>query len=189
MKLIKNNIRIIIGILIGLIISATTVYAAHAVFSSNQITYDNTTSELASTDTKGSLDELYTKASTCKKIKNNKVYFSDHPERKGDDVWTTDYTTIENNVFIAKNGDQTGVCIIRNSKLYCFDNNNYDIEKDHLKLAFGNSNCTTSATDIECRDSELYCQYTWDGYVMCDDNVKRWNCYDNEYNWTVCEGY
>ena len=76
MKLIKNNIRIIIGILIGLIISATTVYAAHAVFSSNQITYDNTTSELASTDTKGSLDELYTKASTCKKIKNNKIKYN-----------------------------------------------------------------------------------------------------------------
>ena len=63
-KLIKSNIKLIIGILIGMVLSITTVYAATILFASNQVSYDNTTSGLSSTNVQGALDELYTRANT-----------------------------------------------------------------------------------------------------------------------------
>ena len=70
-KFIKNNI---IGFIIGVIISGATVYAVNV--SSSSVTYSNTSSGSSATTVKAALDELYTKASSCKKIKNNTVYFS-----------------------------------------------------------------------------------------------------------------
>ena len=61
-KYIKTNI---IGFVVGgLLISGFAVYAA-VTFPSKDVTYDNVTSELQSTDAQGAIDELYTE---CTKV-------------------------------------------------------------------------------------------------------------------------
>ncbi len=59
-KVIKNNYKIVIGIIIGIILSVTTVYAIDAYIESNKVAYDNhnkttTTKE----NVQDAIDELY----------------------------------------------------------------------------------------------------------------------------------
>ncbi|MBO5414973.1 MAG: hypothetical protein J6A17_05045 [Bacilli bacterium] len=61
MKILKKNYKFILGIIVGLIIAGTGVYAA-TILTSNQVSYDNTNSKLSSTNVKDALDELSTKA-------------------------------------------------------------------------------------------------------------------------------
>ena len=62
----RKNYKIIIGIVIGIVISITTVYAATYIGSGSDLTYDNGTSGLTSTNAQDALDELY-KYKTSKK--------------------------------------------------------------------------------------------------------------------------
>ena len=55
----RKNYKIIIGIVIGIVISITTVYAATYIGSGSDLTYDNGTSGLTSTNAQDALDELY----------------------------------------------------------------------------------------------------------------------------------
>ena len=55
----KNNLIGVIGFIIGIIISATGVYAATIIGKGSDLTYSNTSSGLSSTNIQGSLDELY----------------------------------------------------------------------------------------------------------------------------------
>ncbi|MBO5414852.1 MAG: hypothetical protein J6A17_04410 [Bacilli bacterium] len=57
MKILKKNYKFILGIIVGLIIAGTSVYAA-TVIASSSISYDNTSSKLSSTNVKDALDEL-----------------------------------------------------------------------------------------------------------------------------------
>lgn len=59
-KRFKKNYKLILGIIIGVIISGIGVYAETTI-SSSDISYDNSKSGLKSTDMKGAIDELYTK--------------------------------------------------------------------------------------------------------------------------------
>ena len=56
----KQNIKFILGIFLGLIISGVGVYALTV--TAGQVAYDNTTSGLTSTNVKDAIDELYDKA-------------------------------------------------------------------------------------------------------------------------------
>ncbi len=61
-SLFKSNLKMVIGIFVGLVIGGITAYAAGTVlFQSNIVGYVNTESGLTSTNVKGALDELYTK--------------------------------------------------------------------------------------------------------------------------------
>lgn len=60
MKKVRNNLKVVIAFVIGIIITGGTVYAANLLAS--EVTYDNTTSGLTSTTVQGALDELNTKA-------------------------------------------------------------------------------------------------------------------------------
>ncbi len=179
MKIIKNNIRIIIGILIGLTVSTTTVYAANMIFSSHNITYDNSSSSLTSTDVKGSLDELFEKANNCKKINTNEPHFD-----YGDptDESPTDPTAVGHNVFIEKNGDQKSVCIIRNGQLHCFNYNNFEIEKVHIQQVFSNTIfCNVHPDNVNCDDSPGFvCNVDGAGYEYCCDIAAEECCGFNE---------
>ena len=44
-KFIKDNYKFLIGVIVGLLLSATGVYAANTIYSSN-VTYDNSNSGL-----------------------------------------------------------------------------------------------------------------------------------------------
>ena len=62
LKLLNSNKKFILGIILGILLTSTTVYAVTALATS--ISYDNTSSGLNSTNVQGALDELYTMAKT-----------------------------------------------------------------------------------------------------------------------------
>ena len=59
----KSNVKLILGIIIGIIISTSSVFAA-TIIKSSDVTYDNGKSGGSSQNVQGSLDELYKKAKT-----------------------------------------------------------------------------------------------------------------------------
>ena len=59
-KFVKNNYKFLIGVIVGLLLSATGVYAANTIYSSN-VTYDNSNSGLEATNVQDALDETYAK--------------------------------------------------------------------------------------------------------------------------------
>ena len=59
-KILKKNYRFIIGIVIGILLTGTSVYAANTIYSKN-VTYDNSNSGLSSVNVQDALDELYLK--------------------------------------------------------------------------------------------------------------------------------
>ena len=73
-KKIFNN-KIFMFIFGGVLFSAVSVYAV-TYFPSNQVTYDNSSSKLSSTNVQGAIDELY---NTCKAATSvssgNYIYF------------------------------------------------------------------------------------------------------------------
>lgn len=58
---LKKNYKLILGVIIGILISGVGVYATTTI-SSSDITYDNSKSGLISTNMKGAIDELYEKS-------------------------------------------------------------------------------------------------------------------------------
>lgn len=81
MSFVKNNVSgIIVGVIIGgVILGSIGVYAA-TYFPSDDVTYDNTDSGLASTDVQGAIDELYSTcnaSSTSSDLKENVVTSGD----------------------------------------------------------------------------------------------------------------
>ena len=54
---IKNNKRFLLGMLVGLLISGGSVYAVSII--SKDVSYDNSSSKLTSTNVQGAIDELY----------------------------------------------------------------------------------------------------------------------------------
>ena len=64
--------------------------------------YNNTNSGATSVNVQDAFDELYQKLASCKKIKDNTVYFAYEDPTTAP---TPDYTTLNKNVFAAKNGD------------------------------------------------------------------------------------
>ena len=61
-KLIKNY-KLILGMILGVIISASSVFAT-SVLTSDKVSYDNTNSKLSSTNIKDALDEVNTRVTT-----------------------------------------------------------------------------------------------------------------------------
>ena len=164
MKKLDNKLQLTIGIIIGLLITATTVYANNLSFTAKEISYDNTTSGISKTSVQDAIDELCEDSKKCKKIKDNNIYFE-----YGDPTTssTTDYTTLGKNLFVALNGDQKSICIIRNNKLHCFDINNYQIEKVHILDVYSDITCSTMSSYIYCSDGRVNCRVNNDGSVMC----------------------
>ena len=58
-KVLKNNSKLIIGIILGLIWSMGIAYAATIYYASVNVSYDNTSSGLKATNVQDALDELY----------------------------------------------------------------------------------------------------------------------------------
>ena len=60
-KIGKFFMKNMIGILIGVLLSSVTVYAANYLYASSDVSYSNTASELSATNVQDALDELYQK--------------------------------------------------------------------------------------------------------------------------------
>ena len=82
---------------------------------------------------------------------------------------TTDYTTLNKNVFVRLQEDKLGVCIIRNGTLECFKNNDVENEQNHVKQVFGESNCSSSSSDVHCNDGAFICDVLSGYNVYCYD--------------------
>ena len=98
-KLTKGNFKLVIGIIVGMVIAGTTVYAA-TIISGNDVSYSNTTSGLKSTTVQEAIDEIYEKSKThcpdgyeCTK---SYYYAFGRPTTSS----TTDYTTLGYNYFL-----------------------------------------------------------------------------------------
>lgn len=174
-EIFKNNLKIVIAFILGIIISGTTVYAATIIYNANQVGFNNSNTSLSSTDVQGALDELYTRASNCKKAPNNTVYYA-----FGDPTTssTTNYSTLNRKIFIARNGDQRSVCVIRSNRLHCFDNNNYAIEKDHLAQVFSDVSCNIyNNSGYSCSANDFWCIAYYNGNTWCRTiNSTRQDC-------------
>ena len=60
-KFIKKNVFIIIGLIIGLVITIASTFYAEILFASNNVTFDNTSTTLTSTNVQATIDELKVK--------------------------------------------------------------------------------------------------------------------------------
>ena len=131
-NIIKNTICFILG---GIVFGTLGVYAATTLLSQS-VYYNNSTSGRTSTNVKGALDELYTIANT----RINPTYFSMQVNTK--------------KTIIAVPG---GACIKRNGTVHCFEVNNFNYEKTHLKQVFSDITCTEFSTIVDCHASDFRC--------------------------------
>ena len=190
-EIIKNNIKLVIGIIIGGIVFGTIgVYAATTLLS-QPVYYNNTNSGASSTNVQGALDELYTRASKwlnpndmgtpqyyafgdykgwCSDTDTNCNSYADFPTTS-----TTPPSGI--NVYAVKYEDgQYGVCIQRNGKEHCFRGRNYKAEAKHVQEVFSDISCNLNSSHVSCNASDFNCNVNSNGNVNCNDNGTNENC-------------
>ena len=181
---LKNNIKLFVGIIIGIIISGTSVYAATILFNSNQVGYDNTSSGMSATNVQDALDELYTKANKwlnpndmgtpqyyafgkykgwCSSTDTQCNSYADFPT-------TATTPPSGKKVYAVKYEDgQYGVCIQRNGKEHCFRARNYKAEAKHVQEVFSDISCDVNSSRVRCTASDFTCGVYSDGGVDCRD--------------------
>lgn len=179
-EIIKKNVKLVIGIIIGAVVSGGTVYAA-TILAANQVGYDNTSSGISSTNVQGALDELYTRAS--KWINPNNMGTPTNYIFDGENKPTTSSPTTPpsgKNVYLGLYADQQfGVCIKRNGKQHCFRSNNWVAEAKHVQEVFSDISCNVRSSRVGCSASDFYCIVRSDGNVDCFDNGSSGDCYVN----------
>ncbi len=185
--ILKNNIKRIIGITLGITITYVIGVGASSLIEANEVLYDNTTSKLISTNVQSAIDELNTKANEY--ILGSPIYYA-YGQYKG---WcsstdtgcntATDFpvtSTIPpegHNVYATKFADgQYGICVNRGESEYCFRGRNWIIEKERIQELFSNATCDISSTDVYCYDSDSDCYANSSGGVGCGDYKNNEDC-------------
>lgn len=107
-KIIKNNVKVLVGIIIGTMVTGTGVYAA-TVINASDVSFKNASSEMTSTNVQGAIEELNTKATT--KIAEAKKECPDgyvcKTNQFANDSWATIATNIKSgNTSSYKVGDE-----------------------------------------------------------------------------------
>ena len=151
---VKTNKNFILGIIVGIILTATTGVVAYSVYA-NTVTYDNTQSGLQSTNVQGAIDELYDKTKNMAPI---------------------DLDTFQTNTSKTIYASKLGVCIKRKNKLNCFKINNWDIEKEHIQQVFSDVSCSVDSSTVRCDTSSLVCLIYSYGRVRCGDHSASSYC-------------
>ena len=194
----KNNIKLIIGILIGILIASTTVYAV-TIIDANEVAFNNTTTSLNSTNVQDALDELhsnfiqgermiYRNSSASWSLNQNISSFT-----SGTDFFTTKnsinhnfylkYSVINNTVnksyieFTITNelantypGIKTGTFMIEAVD----SDTTYEINKAILESIFGNNYCTDSTNSFECNSSgTIHAYINKNGTTYIDNSTDR----------------
>ena len=57
-KIFKKNYKLLIGLVVGAVVSASAVYVYSATYNADTIFYNNTGTSITANDVKGALDEL-----------------------------------------------------------------------------------------------------------------------------------
>ena len=167
-KIFKNlKINFVTGLIIGVVLAGSGVYAV-ALDSSNNVTYDNSTSKSSSTNVQDALDELY-----------NNTFFSEPRYEFGtpNASSSTDFKEViassDSNVFVRKIGSQLSVCLYRNEQLLCLKSGteNWGINQKILTTTtFPGATCDASSSRARCRGDSFYCYAHSNGHVYCDVN-------------------
>ena len=201
MNRLKNNIKLIFGLVLGITLTYTTVVAANTLFQADEIKYNNST--LTSTNVQDALDELYTSANSdsfwLKKYKTlveAPQYYAfgiykgwcsstDTSCRSDPDFPTTETEPpLGKNVYATKYADgQYGVCIKRNGTEYCFRARDYTAESKHLQEVFSDISCSVDWNSVTCNASDFHCYVNSYGYLNCYDTGAFEYCmvYDSVY--------
>ena len=174
-KIFKNlKINFVTGLIIGAVLAGSGVYAV-ALDSSNNVTYDNSTSKASSTNVQDALDELY-----------NNTFFSEPRYDFGtpNASSSTDFKEViassDSNVFVRKMGSQLSVCLYYNNDLFCMKDGtaNEETNKAMLNTAtFPGATCDTDSYDgVYCEDDSFRCYAGPPGYVFCNDYDASFGC-------------
>ena len=160
-KHLKNNYKLLIGIIIGVIFGSIGVYAA-VVITSKEVTYEDNTS-IGATNVQDAIDKLNTKATT--KIKE--------AEAKCPSGKICTETNSKGTIFASK----MGICINRNNIFQCFKINNWDVEKNHIQQVFSDARCIVYSSSVRCGASDFDCSVDSDGSVYCYGYSDKSHCY------------
>ena len=174
---IKKNYKFGLGIVVGLTIAGTGVYAATAISGTN-VEYNNTNSKLTATTVQGAIDEIYEKSKThcpdgyiCT-LPPSPHYAFGTPTTES----TTDYTTLGSNVFVRLDTDNTKAVCINDGGLFCIKNNDYENSVAAIKAHFGEENCSSGSSSVTCESGSFLCAAYSIGYVGCLDNSTNVHC-------------
>ena len=152
-EIFKKNVKLVIGIIIGAVVSGGTVYAA-TVLAASQVSY--TKNSQSTVD--GALDTLFTRANTW----INPSYI--------------DFTTLATNSNKTILASKNGICIKRNNKVSCFKINNWAEEQNHIQQVFSDISCDVNSSRVRCNASDFGCRVHSNGRVDCSDDSDSSDC-------------
>lgn len=178
------KVNFVTGLMIGIIIMATGVYAATLVNSKN-VTYNTANSTLSSTNVQDALDELY------EKTNNKMIYFFGDTYSAGSSALgyksylTSDFMKIVNglnsNVFtsIDINGEKSA-CIYLNNKVTCLKvgQDNVKANKTLMNTSFSGATCgmALNGNAYLCQTDSFICKVMINGMVTCIDSDAKLTC-------------
>ncbi len=147
-SIIKKNIKLILFILLVGVLSFGSVYAA-TLFRASDITYTPPSGN-SENNVQTALDYLYSKAGSASSFHGrNNSYLFEYIDEDNPSVYvsSSNYTDLNKKIFFVTNGDDKGLCIIRDNKLHCFYAANFEIEKEHLLNVFSDLPLCTLTLD------------------------------------------
>ena len=191
-QFLKSNIRLIIGVIIGCLISISYVCASNEILDSNQIDYSNTNSTLISTDIQSAISELDEKANSDDYSINKYLELSGTPTNY---IYGSEPPTIESPttppsnkyVYIGLYEDgQYGICIKIGGRQECFRYGNWIFEAKHLIKVFGEQKCETTSVNVVCHDANFNCTVHSNGKISCLNNDTLAMCGFTDVNTPTC---
>ena len=172
-KILKNpKVNFATGIMIGVVIAGSGVYAATLVNSKN-VTYDNSTSKASSTNVQDALDGVYNAFLSYEFYEFGTPTFSSQIDFK------KVISSSGSNVFVRKKGKQLSVCLYRNEQLLCLKSGeeNWEMNQEILTTTtFSGATCSASSSSASCNDDSFYCDAGSNGFVSCRDNDVGFRC-------------
>ena len=178
-RLLLENINVIIGLIIGTLISGSAVYASTIYFNANQVAYDKTNSGLISSNVQEALDEIYNSVLSEDYLLDKYMNLIGTPTNyinDGENPPTTESPTTPpsgRTVYLALYSDgEYGVCIKRKGVQHCFAYGNFIVESKHLLDVFSDTQCTYSLNDgFSCTGSNPRCSVRPTGVVVCNESI------------------
>lgn len=187
MKNKKNpKITFATGIMIGVFVAASGVYALTLIDSKN-VTYDNTSTNAESSNVQDALDEVHNRI--------NYLYAEEPRYDFGTPTLASQIDvqkavlSIGTYVFVRKKGNQLSVCIYRNEQLLCLKagEENWENNKSILnETVFSDATCDATSNNAYCQDNEFQCNAYSNGTVRCHNLNINARCKISGNN-VVCE--
>ena len=154
--LFKNNVKILLAFLVGILVSSGIVYAA-TVIGASEVSYTDN-NNLGESTVQGAIDDLYTKANSGISLAqlNDLGYYMN-----------SGHTVLANS---------EGVRIKRNGEIHFFKPSYWHDEKDHLQEVFSDISCNVTDWAVTCDASDFKCGEDSSGVVLCTDKILGGYC-------------